>query len=89
MDPRDAFNRIMKDWVKFYLDVGLDSVDQRTKKQPTTSNVMRSNFVRSRTCLTHCMILSASLRLIVRRCLNPMSYGVGGACFCKQSCRAA
>ncbi|WP_035356562.1 SH3 domain-containing protein [Edaphobacter aggregans] len=27
MDPRDAFNRIMKDWVKFYLDVGLDSVD--------------------------------------------------------------
>lgn len=27
MDPKDAFNRIQKDWVKFYLDEGLDSED--------------------------------------------------------------
>jgi len=27
MNPNDAFNRITKDWVKFYLDVGLDAVD--------------------------------------------------------------
>ena len=27
MDPKDAFNRITKDWVKFYLDLGLDGED--------------------------------------------------------------
>jgi hypothetical protein len=27
MNPKDAFNRITRDWVKFYLDVALDSVD--------------------------------------------------------------
>ena len=27
MDPKDAYNRITKDWVKFYLDVGLDSMN--------------------------------------------------------------
>jgi hypothetical protein len=27
MDPKDAYNRIKSDWVKFYLDVGLNSVN--------------------------------------------------------------
>jgi hypothetical protein len=27
LNPKDAFNRIANDWVKFYLDVGLDSKD--------------------------------------------------------------
>lgn len=27
LDPKDAFNRVTGDWVKFYLDVGLDAVD--------------------------------------------------------------
>lgn len=27
MDPKDAFDRIKKDWVKFYLDQGLDAED--------------------------------------------------------------
>jgi len=27
LNPKDAYNRITSDWVKFYLDVGLNSVD--------------------------------------------------------------
>jgi hypothetical protein len=27
MNPKDAYNRITRDWVKFYLDVGLNAVD--------------------------------------------------------------
>jgi hypothetical protein len=27
MKPKDVFNRIMKDWVKFYVDVGLNSLN--------------------------------------------------------------